>query len=97
MANFHTLNQGTIAFMKWLRSYERNFTSTNTYHNPIILKKFSKSKYSLLHDNILDHEVVVETHGGIPRCKSCKSNDCGHVGFTILLEQKYENDGVILD
>jgi hypothetical protein len=97
MANFHTLNQGTIAFMKWLRSYERNFTSTNTCYNPIILKEFAKSKYSLLHDNILGHEVTVETHSGIPKCTSCKSNDCGHVGFTILLEQKYENDGVILD
>jgi hypothetical protein len=97
MTHCYTLNQGTIAFMKWLRSYEKNFTSTDTYHNPIILKKFLKSKYSLLHDNILGHEVIVETHGGIPKCTSCNTNDCGHVGFTILLEQKYENDGIILD
>jgi hypothetical protein len=63
----------------------------------IILKEFAHTRYSLLYDSIAGRDIRVETHNGVPRCKSCKSNDCGHVGFTILLEQKYENDGVILD
>jgi hypothetical protein len=97
LTHCETLDQGTSAFMKWLRSYEKDSISTNTYENPIILKKFSKSKYCLLHDNILGREVIVETRDGVPRCTSCEKDDCGHVGFTILLEQKYDNDGIILD
>ena len=33
----------------------------------------------------------------MPKCQSCQADDCGHVGFTILLEQKYDNEGSILD
>jgi hypothetical protein len=97
MTHCETLDKGTSAFIKWLTSYEKDSISTNTYDNPIILKRFSKSKYCLLHDNFLGHEVIVETHDGVPRCTSCDKDDCGHLGFTILLEQKYDNDGIILD
>ncbi|MDQ3837703.1 MAG: hypothetical protein M3297_00370 [Thermoproteota archaeon] len=65
--------------------------------SPIILKQFECNKHIVLYDNTLDNEVIVETHEGIPFCKSCNTDDCGHVGFTILLDQKYENDGSILD
>jgi len=91
--HFDTLDQGTAAFMQWLRSEDKMSTDTN----PIILKEFAHTRYSLLYDSIAGRDIRVETHNGVPRCKSCKSNDCGHVGFMILLEQKYENDGVILD
>jgi hypothetical protein len=88
-----TLDQGTAAFMQWLGSYDKMSDSTN----PIILKQFVHSKYTVLYDNNLNHDVIVETHDGVPFCKSCNTDDCGHVGFTILLEQKFENDGSVLD
>ena len=88
-----TLDQGTEAFMQWLGSYDKLSASSN----PISLKQFVHSKYTVLYDNTLNHDVIVETHDGVPFCKSCNTDDCGHVGFTILLEQKFENDGSVLD
>jgi hypothetical protein len=91
--HFDTLDQGTEAFMQWLGSDDKMSASSN----PIILKQFVRNRYTILYDNTLGHDVIVETHDGVPFCKSCNADDCGHVGFTILLEQKYENDGSILD
>lgn len=91
--HFDTLDQGTEAFMQWLGSDDKLSASSN----PIILKQFVHSKYTVLYDNTLGHDVIIETLDGVPFCKSCNTDDCGHVGFTILLEQKYENDGTILD
>ena len=91
--HFDTLDQGTEAFMQWLGSDDK----TSGSNNPIILKQFVNNKYAILYDNILRQDVIIETHEGVPFCKSCNTDDCGHVGFTILLEQKYENDGTILD
>ena len=88
-----TLDQGTEAFMQWLSSDDKMSASSN----PVILKQFVHSKYTVLYDNTLGHDVMVETHDGVPFCKSCNADDCGHVGFTILLEQKFENDGSVLD
>jgi hypothetical protein len=90
--HFDSLDQGTEAFMRWLGSEDKRSS-----YNPIILKQFEHNKYAVLYDNTLGKHVRVETHDGIPFCKSCSTDDCGHVGFTILLEQKYENDGSILD
>ena len=67
------------------------------YNDPIILKEFVNNKYTVLYDTNLGHDVIVETHDGVPRCKSCNADDCGHVGFTICVEQKYDNDGTIFD
>jgi hypothetical protein len=91
--HFDTLDQGTEAFMQWLGSGDKMSTSSN----PIILKQFEPNNHTVLYDNTLGHEVIIETHNGVPVCKTCNADDCGHVGFTILLEQKYENDGSILD
>jgi hypothetical protein len=91
--HFDTIDQGTEAFMQWLGSDDK----TSGSNNPIILKQFVNNKYTILYDNILSQDVIVETHEGVPFCKSCNTDDCGHVGFTILLEQKYDNDGTILD
>ena len=93
IAHFDTLDQGTAAFMQWLRSKDKMSTDTN----PIILKEFAHTRYSLLYDSIAGRNIRVETQNGVTKCTSCKTDDCGHVGFTILLEQKYENDGFILD
>jgi hypothetical protein len=52
---------------------------------------------TILYDNNLGHDVIIETYKGVPRCQSCRADDCGHVAFTILLEQKYDNEGSVLD
>ncbi len=91
--HFDTLDQGAEAFMQWLGSEDKMSASSN----PIILKQFVRNRYTILYDSTLGHDVIVETHDGVPFCKGCNADDCGHVGFTILLEQKYENDGSILD
>lgn len=88
----NSLDQGTTAFMHWLSSEEKQ--STN---NPIILKEFVNNKYTILYDTDLGHDVIVETHDGVPKCRSCNADDCGHVGFTICVEQKYDNDGTLFD
>ena len=54
-----TLDQGTEAFMQWLSSDDKMSTS-----NPVILKQFVDSKYTVLYDNTLNHDVIVETHDG---------------------------------
>lgn len=91
--HFDTLDQGTEAFMQWLGSEDKTASS----NNPIILKQFVANKCTILYDNTISHDVIVEIHEGVPFCKTCNTDDCGHVGFTILLEEKYENDGTILD
>jgi hypothetical protein len=91
--HFDTLDKGTEAFMHWLGSDDK----TSTSKNPIILKQFECNKCAVLYDNTLDKDVIVETHQGVPFCKTCNTDDCGHVGFTILLDQKYENEGSISD
>ena len=89
-----TLDQGTNAFIQWLSSEDKK---TNTNNNPIILKEFVNNNYAILYDTDLSHDVIVETHDGVPKCRSCNADDCGHVGFTICVEQKYDNDGTLFD
>ena len=91
--HFDSLDQGTEAFMQWLGSDFKKSASGN----PIKPKQYENNKYVVLYDNTIDKDVTVETHAGIPFCKTCNTDDCGHVGFTILLDQKFENDGSILD
>jgi hypothetical protein len=93
VTHFDTLDQGTAAFMQWLGSEDKMSTTAN----PIILKDFVHTRYSLLYDNVAGRDIKVETQNGVPKCTSCNTDDCGHVGFVILLEQKYENDGTIFD
>ena len=87
----NSLDQGTAAFMQWLSAEDKQ-SSTN---NPIILKEFVNNKYAILYDNNIADDVIVETNDGIPRCKSCHTDDCAHVGFTICIEQKYDSDGTL--
>jgi hypothetical protein len=89
-----TLDQGTNAFIQWFSSEDKKSATTN---NPVILKEFVNNKYTVLYDANLGHDVIVETHDGVPSCTSCNADDCGHVGFTICVEQKYDNDGTIVD
>jgi hypothetical protein len=94
MTHCDTLDQGTNAFIQWLSSKDKKSATTN---NPIILKEFVNNKYSILYDINLGHYVIVVTHDGVPRCRTCNADDCGHVGFAICLDQKYDNDGTIFD
>jgi hypothetical protein len=91
--HFDALDKGTQAFMHWLGSDNK----TSISKNPIILKQFESNKHAVQYDNTLGKDVVVETHQGVPFCKTYDTDDCGHVGFTILLDQKYENDGSVSD
>jgi hypothetical protein len=93
VTHFDTLDQGTAAFMQWLGSDDKMSTTSN----PIILKDFVHTRYCTLRDSIAGCDIKVETQNGVPKCTSCNTDDCGHVGFAILLEQKYENDGTIFD
>jgi hypothetical protein len=94
MKHCDTLDQGTNAFMQWLNSEDKK---SATVYNPIILKEFVNNKYTVLYDSTLGHDVIVETHDGVPWCKGCNTDDCGHVGFTVCLEQKYDNEGSVFD
>lgn len=94
MKHCDTLDQGTNAFMQWLNSEDKK---SATVYNPITLKEFVNNKYTVLYDSTLGHDIIVETHDGVPWCKSCNTDDCGHVGFTVCLEQKYDNEGSVFD
>lgn len=93
MTHCDTLDQGTNAFMQWLSSEDKK----STKNNPIVVKEFVNNKYSVLYDNNIDQEVIVETKEGVPRCTICETDDCGHVAFTICLEEKYDNEGTVFD
>ena len=99
MTRCDTLDQGTNAFMQWLTcSQDKQSSAATTSNNPIIiLKEFVSNKYSILYDNNIGKEVIVKTYNGVPRCNTCNVDDCGHVGFTICLEQKYDNEGTVFD
>ena len=89
----NTLDEGTMAFMQWLSSKDKQISN----NNPIILKQFVKGKYTVLLDNYnnsnFPREIIVEIKEGVPICKGCQSDDCAHVGFTICIEQFYECGG----
>ena len=94
----NTLDEGTTAFMQWLNSKEKS--SSNNNNNPVTLKHFAKGKYVVLVDTLsgnLPREIMVEIKGGVPICGYCKSEDCAHVGFTICVQQLYENRGIAND
>ena len=89
--HFDSLDQGTEAFMQWLGSDDK----TSASGNPIILKQYEHYKYAVLYDNTLGKDVtMLGFHFAKPviwMIAVMLEN------FTILLDQKYENDGSILD
>jgi hypothetical protein len=48
---------------------------TSSSKNPIILKQFESNKHAVQYDNTLGKAVVVETHQGVPFCKTCDTDD----------------------
>ena len=92
----NTLDEGTTAFMQWLNSKEKSSSNNN---NSVTLKHFAKGQYVVLVDSMsgISREIMVEIKGGVPVCGYCKSEDCAHVGFTICVQQLYENRGIAND
>ena len=87
-----TIEDGTEAFMQWMNSSDKESLNSD---NPIVLVKFVNDRHTVLYDTTLAKKVEVKLTGGVPYCKSCESDDCAHVGFTICLEQLggHRNDG----
>lgn len=79
----NTLDEGTMAFIRWLNSTHKK----STIENPFVVKNFQNDKCTMLWDSGLQAEVLVETKEGVPMCRYCNADDCAHVGFTICLEQ----------
>ena len=67
--------------MQWMSSSDKK---SLTIDNPIVLVKFVNNVHTILYDTTLLKEVEVRLTGGIPFSEYCKSDDCAHVGFTIL-------------
>lgn len=83
-SKYDTIEDGTEAFMQWMNSSDKESLTSG---NPIVLVKFVNDRHTVLYDTTLSKKVEVKLTGGVPYCKSCKSDDCAHVGFTICLEQ----------
>jgi len=83
IARNNNADEGIIAFGLWLNEGENRNSSTV----PLTLKVFHQDKMVLLHDNILEKDVVVRIADGVPFCNECKTDDCLHVGFAICAEQ----------
>ena len=78
--------------MRWLGSENK----TSSKSNQIILKEFVHTKYSVLYDNTIGQNVIVEAHKWRTFLQDHNVDDCGHVGF-VILEQKYETDGSVVE
>ena len=78
----NNLDEGVVTFGLWLNAENKKSLSI-----PIIMKEFAEGRRALLHDNILQKEVIVNIVEGIPFCNECRANDCAHVGFVICTEQ----------
>ena len=85
-----SLDDGTTAFMKWLCSDNKN-----SLDNRLIVKDFLEDKYAVFYDRDLEKHIVVINRDGIPFCKNCDTDDCGHVGFAICLKQHCNRNGTI--
>jgi hypothetical protein len=68
--------------MHWLSSEHKN----SALYNPITVKEFINDKHVLLYDSVAATDVTVDIIKGVPFCRFCDSDDCGHVGFTIYLD-----------
>jgi hypothetical protein len=81
---YDTLEDGTAAFMKWMGSSDKK---SLTSENPIVLIKLVNGNNTLLYDTGMSMPVQVKLIEGVLFCKTCKSDECAHVGFTIRLNQ----------
>lgn len=79
----NTLDEGTIAFIHWLKSTHKRSSTENIF----VVKDFQNDMCTILWDSSAQAEVRIDTKEGVPICQYCGVDDCAHVGFTICLEQ----------
>ena len=87
----HSLDLGTIEFMKWLISKD-----TNSGDTLIMVKDYFDNKYVILYDKSIFKNVIVAYRDGMPWCITCNTDDCGHVGFAICLKQDYDRNEQVI-
>jgi hypothetical protein len=91
-----SLDDGTFAFLKWMNC--KCFISDNDHyaHNPPLVLKHINFPYVTLvrlFDKSLNSDILVDIIDGVPLCKSCITDDCSHIGFTICLKQLIDREG----
>ena len=89
----NTLDEGIHIFRQWLSSKDNN----RRWDNRLVLKQFVIGSHAVLQDNTGDIgiNVYVDITDGIPFCRTCRAEDCAHVGFTICVEQMNTRNGMM--
>jgi hypothetical protein len=93
----NTLDEGIYTFGQWLYSKD----NSQRWDNKLVLKQFVKCSHALLQDNTTGIsidvfiDVFIDLTDGIPICRSCHSNDCAHVRFTICVKQMNIPNGIM--
>lgn len=89
-----SLDEGTFAFLNWMnyKSFDRAGCEQDP---PLVLKYVDFPKVGLvkLFDRFLGQDIFVDIVDCVPTCKTCITDDCSHVGFTICLLQLIEREG----
>ena len=91
-----SLDEGTFAFLNWMNC--KSFIGKNDNYKPnppLILKHVNFPSVTLvkIFDRCLNSDIIVDIVDGVPLCKSCISDDCSHIGFTICLKQLIDREG----
>ncbi len=91
-----SLDEGTFAFLNWMNC--KSFLDKNGYYkknSPLILKHVNFPNVTLvkLFDRFLNSDIIVDIVDGVPLCKSCITDDCSHIGFTVCLKQLIDREG----
>jgi hypothetical protein len=77
--------------MRWLGSENK----TSSKSNPIILKEFVHTKYSVLCDNTIGQNVIVEAHNGVPFCKTITQMTVDTLDLLYFLNRNMRQMGVL--
>jgi hypothetical protein len=79
----NNVDEGIITFGLWLNAEDKGSLAL-----PIIMKEFREDrKTTILQDNVLQKDIIVDIIEGVPFCNECRSDDCAHVGFAICAEE----------
>lgn len=91
-----SLDEGTFAFLNWMNCKSFVGNDDNYKPNPpLILKHVNFPHVTLvkIFDRCLNSDIIVDIVDGVPLCKSCITDDCSHIGFTICLKQLIDREG----
>jgi hypothetical protein len=89
-----SLDEGTFAFLNWMNC--KSFDSAGYEQNPPLILKyvdFPNVDSVILFYRFLGQDIFVDIVDCVPSCKTCITDDCSHVGFTICLLQLIEREG----